>query len=88
MLAKLNRLLFTSEPLLTRAEGLPGRPWYRQQIHAPGYYTGYGTKTLPWIREAIEHRRYDQVAAGVEAVATTMQALAARIEDIYSLARR
>ena len=77
-----------SERLLTREEGLPGRPWYRHQIHAPGYYTGYGAKTLPWIHEAIEHRQYDQVPAGLEAVAMTMQALAARIEGIDSLARR
>lgn len=88
VLAEVNRLLFTSERLLTREEGLPRRPWYRHQIYAPGYYTGYGAKTLPWIREAIEHRQYDQVAAGVEAVATTMQALAARIEDINTLANQ
>ncbi|MDE0054985.1 MAG: M28 family peptidase, partial [Gammaproteobacteria bacterium] len=88
VLAEVNRLLFTSEQLLTHKEGLPGRPWYRHQIYAPGYYTGYGAKTLPWIREAIEHRRYDQVPAGVKAVAATMRALAARIEDISALANQ
>ena len=88
VLAEINRLLFTSERLLTREKGLPGRPWYRHQIYAPGYYTGYGAKTLPWIREAMEHRQYDQVPAGVEAVAATMLALAARIEDINTLANQ
>ena len=88
VLGEINRLLFTSEQLLTREEGLPGRPWYRHQIYAPGYYTGYGAKTLPWIREAMEHRQYDQVPAGVEAVAATMRALATRIEDINTLANR
>ncbi|MCY3819917.1 MAG: M28 family peptidase [Gammaproteobacteria bacterium] len=88
VLGEINRLLFTGEQLLTREEGLPGRPWYRHQIYAPGYYTGYGAKTLPWIREALEHRQYDQVAAGVDAVAATMQALAARIEDINTLAHQ
>lgn len=88
VLAEINRLLFTSERLLTREEGLPGRPWYRHQIYAPGYYTGYGAKTLPWIREAIEHRQYDQVPAGVEAVAATMRALATRIEHINTLAKQ
>ena len=85
-LAEVNRLLYTSERLLTRPEGLPGRPWYRHQIYAPGYYTGYGAKTLPWIREAIEHREYERVAAGVDAVATTLNALAARINDVNKLA--
>ena len=88
VLAEINRLLFTSEQLLTREEGLPRRPWYRHQIYAPGYYTGYGAKTLPWIREAIEHRQYDQVPAGVDAVAATMRALATRIEDINTLANQ
>ena len=88
VLTEINRLLFTSERLLTREEGLPRRPWYRHQIYAPGYYTGYGAKTLPWIREAMDHRQYDQVAAGVEAVAATMRALAARIEEIKTVARQ
>ena len=88
VLGEINRLLFTSERLLTRAEGLPGRPWYRHQIYAPGFYTGYGAKTLPWIREAMEHRQYEQVAPGVDAVAATLRALASRIEDIEALARQ
>ena len=86
VLGEINRLLFTSERLLTREEGLPRRSWYRHQIYAPGYYTGYGAKTLPWIREAMEHRQYEQVPQGVEAVASTLNALAARIEDINALA--
>lgn len=86
VLAEINRLLFTSERLLTPEGGLPGRPWYRHQIYAPGFYTGYGAKTLPWIREAIELRQYGQVAPGVDAVAATLRALAARIDDIKALA--
>ena len=35
-------------------QGLPGRPWFRHQLYAPGFYTGYGVKTLPGVREAIE----------------------------------
>ena len=85
-LAEINRLLYTSERLLTRQEGLPGRPWYRHQLYAPGFYTGYGAKTLPWMREAIELRQYAQVAPGVAAVAERLDALAKRIEDIKALA--
>ena len=88
VLAEVNRLLLTSERLLAREGGLPGRPWYRHQIYAPGFYTGYGAKTLPWIREAMEHRQYEQVAPGVDAIAAALDALAARIEDIKALARQ
>jgi len=46
-------LLLTEQVFLTR-RGLPGRPWFRHQVYAPGFYTGYGVKTLPGVREAIE----------------------------------
>jgi N-acetylated-alpha-linked acidic dipeptidase len=41
---------------LVRQEGLPRTPWYRHEIYAPGYYTGYMTKALPGVREAIDER--------------------------------
>ena len=55
-------MLYTSERLLTREEGLSGRSWYKHHIYAPGFYTGYGVKTIPGVREAIEQRDFDQVA--------------------------
>ena len=63
-----DRAMF-SEQKLTRAEGLPGRPWYRHQIYAPGLYTGYGVKTLPSIREAIEQRQWDEANRQIRIVA-------------------
>jgi N-acetylated-alpha-linked acidic dipeptidase len=58
---ELNRFLRTFERRLTSDAGLPGRPWYRHQIYAPGQYTGYGVKTC--LRSAnIELRRWDEVA--------------------------
>jgi N-acetylated-alpha-linked acidic dipeptidase len=51
---KVNRLLMRTERVLTRPEGLPNRAWYKHQIYAPGFYTGYGVKTLPGIREAVD----------------------------------
>ena len=51
---KINRLLMRTERVLTRPEGLPNRSWYKHQIYAPGFYTGYGVKTLPGIREAVD----------------------------------
>lgn len=49
-----NRALLAAERQLALANGLPGRPWYRHQIYAPGLFTGYGVKTLPGIRESLE----------------------------------
>jgi N-acetylated-alpha-linked acidic dipeptidase len=56
--ALLNRKLIQSERVLTSNDGLPGRPWFRHQVYAPGFYTGYGVKTLPGVREAIEQKQW------------------------------
>lgn len=56
--ADLNATLMRTERALTRPEGLPTRSWYKHQIYAPGFYTGYGVKTLPGIREAVEAEQW------------------------------
>lgn len=53
-LRDLNRILHQSEQMLGSDAGLPGRAWYRHLMYAPGFYTGYGVKTMPGIREAVE----------------------------------
>jgi N-acetylated-alpha-linked acidic dipeptidase len=60
--------------------GLPGRPWYRNLIYAPGTLTGYGAKTLPGIREGIEQRRYDDARAYVTKTAAVLEAYADRLD--------
>lgn len=80
-----NRLLYTSERLLTRPAGLPRRPWFKHHVYAPGFYTGYGVKTLPAVREAIEEREFDQVDAQVAATAAALDAMSARIEALVGL---
>ena len=52
----LNQALMRTERVLTRPEGLPNRAWYKHQIYAPGFYTGYGVKTIPGLREAVESK--------------------------------
>ena len=55
-----NAKLIESERRLTDSAGLPGRPWFRHMIYAPGFYTGYGVKTIPGVREAIEQKRWQE----------------------------
>jgi len=57
-LPAVNAQLIAVERSLTLPDGLPGRPWYRNQIYAPGLYTGYGVKTLPGVRESIEQKQW------------------------------
>jgi len=69
-----------AEQALLSGDGLPGRPWYRHLIYAPGLLTGYGAKTLPAVREAIEGRRWEEASSGILRTAAVLNALSARVE--------
>lgn len=81
----LDQILLQSERALTRDEGLPRRPWFRHLIYAPGFYTGYGVKTLPGVREAIEERKWDEAAAQIDATARAIERYAGEIEKATGL---
>jgi N-acetylated-alpha-linked acidic dipeptidase len=68
----LNAILMLTERALTRKEGLPGRPWFRHQLYAPGVYTGYAAKALPSIREAMENRTWDKAEQQIKVVSETL----------------
>ena len=77
---ELNRLLLRFERTLGSTEGLPRRPWYRHLIYAPGFYTGYGVKTLPGIREALEQGYWAEAEREAARIATSLTG-AARVID-------
>ncbi len=77
--AEVNHLLIASERRLTTSEGLPNRPWFKHQLYAPGYYTGYAAKTVPAVREAIEQKQWKQADEGIVVVARVLQDEAALI---------
>lgn len=68
------------ERALTRDEGLPGRPWYRHYVYAPGQYTGYGVKTFPAVREAIELKKWDEANRQIVVLANVINGYAQLIE--------
>ena len=76
----LDEILYKTERALTRNEGLPRRDWFRHQIYAPGFYTGYGVKTLPGVREAIEQRDWKEAEQQIAVVAATIERFAAEID--------
>jgi N-acetylated-alpha-linked acidic dipeptidase len=79
-LQAVNAKLLESERKLTSPDGLPGRPWYQHLIYAPGQYTGYGAKTMPGVREAIEQKRWKEAEEQIVRVAGVLQDEAALIE--------
>jgi len=80
-LQQLNKLLLTSEQKLGNSDGLPRRDWFKHQIYAPGFYTGYGVKTMPQIREGLEEGRFTEAQGGVRTVSAAVNALAAQVSD-------
>jgi N-acetylated-alpha-linked acidic dipeptidase len=78
--AALDAALLPLEQRLLRDEGLPFRPWYKNMIYAPGRFTGYGAKTLPGIREAIEERRFDDATAYIALTARALADYAAGLD--------
>ena len=67
-----NTALYQAEQQLLLANGLPRRSWYKHSIYAPGFYTGYGVKTMPGVREAIEQRNFKEAQ---EQIQTTAEAI-------------
>jgi N-acetylated-alpha-linked acidic dipeptidase len=68
------------EHALTRDAGLPGRPWYQHQVYAPGLYTGYGVKTFPGVREAIELRKWNEANEQIVVLAKVIDGYSAMLE--------
>ncbi|MFA5669299.1 MAG: M28 family metallopeptidase [Balneolaceae bacterium] len=82
---KINTLLISMEQNLTNPEGLPRRPWFRHQIYAPGYYTGYGVKTIPGVREAVEQRNWEEVSQQVTQTAAAITRYSNGIAEVVKL---
>ncbi|HVZ25005.1 MAG TPA: transferrin receptor-like dimerization domain-containing protein, partial [Sediminibacterium sp.] len=69
---RLNKTLYQAEQELLSATGLPRRSWYRHTLYAPGFYTGYGVKTMPGIREAMEQRNWTEAQEQIKTVAAAI----------------
>ena len=76
-----NAKLIESDRRLIDAAGLPGRPWYRNMIYAPGFYTGYGVKTIPGVREAIEQKRWQEAGEQIRRVGNILTKEAGLIDE-------
>jgi N-acetylated-alpha-linked acidic dipeptidase len=84
--AKLVELAGRTEQALLMEPGLPGgRDWYKNMIYAPGRLTGYGAKTLPGVREAIEDERWTDVERYAALIGKALTAYADRLDEGVAL---
>jgi N-acetylated-alpha-linked acidic dipeptidase len=81
LLQALNSKLLESERKLTSPDGLPGRPWFQHLIYAPGAYTGYGVKTIPGVREAIEQKKWKEAEEQIGRAAGALEAEAKLVDS-------
>ncbi len=83
-LATLNRDLQGMEQDLLYSGGLPTRPWFKHMVYAAGLYTGYGAKTLPGVREAIEEQQWDTATQYIDVVADTLTRYSSELDKATS----
>jgi N-acetylated-alpha-linked acidic dipeptidase len=80
-LGQVNALLNQAERALAPTDGLERRPWYRQLLSAPGWYTGYNPKTLPAVREGIEEKHWEGAEKGAAALGQALERQAALLNQ-------
>jgi N-acetylated-alpha-linked acidic dipeptidase len=85
--ARIDASLAQIDQLLIDPAGLPGRPWFKNLVYAPGTLTGYGAKTLPGVREGIEQRRFDDARAYVVRTARVLEDYASRLDAAVAMAK-
>jgi N-acetylated-alpha-linked acidic dipeptidase len=84
-LSEVNHRLMRAERELMLADGLKNRPWYKHSLYAPGFYTGYGVKTMPGIREAIEQAEWGNVNGEIARVAAALSREAALLREAAAM---
>ncbi len=86
--ARANAIMRESDQALLGSDGLPKRPWYQHLLYAPGLYTGYGVKTMPAAREAIEQHSWKEAETEVGRIAVVVQREAALVHRAADVLQR
>ncbi|HUJ82710.1 MAG TPA: transferrin receptor-like dimerization domain-containing protein, partial [Candidatus Acidoferrales bacterium] len=84
---QVNLALAAVEQSFLSPEGLPGRPWYKHQLWAPGSYAGYTAVMMPSLAEAIEHKDAEQIRRAIAGIAAALTRATARLNEISRLAQ-
>ncbi|WP_266182844.1 transferrin receptor-like dimerization domain-containing protein [Dyella humicola] len=85
---QLNALMGKMEQALGDPAGLPTRPWFKHMIYAPGMLTGYGVKTVPGVREAIEARRWNEANQYAVVTAKVLDRYRAQLDQLTALLKK
>tara|TARA_B100001173_G_scaffold247068_1_gene217468 strand:- start:1130 stop:3406 length:2277 start_codon:yes stop_codon:yes gene_type:complete len=83
--SEINAFLRKVDQAFISEKGLPRRKWFRNMLYAPGYYTGYGVKTLPGIREGLEERNWNEVNLYINEVARALDRASNNINSVIRI---
>ena len=78
----INAKIYAAEQSLLTDAGLPRRPWFKHSLYAPGFYTGYGVKTIPGVREAIEQKNWAETNQQINEVAKSLNKLSSYLDNL------
>jgi N-acetylated-alpha-linked acidic dipeptidase len=80
-LAKIIVALIQAERLFLDSRGLRGRAWYKHQIYAPGFYTGYAAQPLTDYRQALDDRNMTNAREGLERIVEAIKRATATLKQ-------
>jgi len=75
-----NADLLNISRLFLNEKGLPERPWFKNQIYAPGAYTGYGAKPVAAVREYMDQKKWKEADAQIPMVAQVIESISTGID--------
>jgi N-acetylated-alpha-linked acidic dipeptidase len=87
-LAQVNQLMGSMERRLLDQQGLPGRPWYKNMIQAPGELTGYAPKTIPAVHEALDARDWERADKYAAVTAKVLDNYRAQLDQLTALLQK
>jgi N-acetylated-alpha-linked acidic dipeptidase len=79
-----NADLLNISRLFLNEKGLPERPWFKNQIYAPGAYTGYGAKPVAAVREYMDQKKWKEADAQIPMVAQVIEQISGGIDKAAS----
>ena len=80
-LAKINDALVQAERQFIDPRGLRGRAWYKHQIYAPGFYTGYAAQPLTDFRQALDDRNSANAKESLERIIEAIKRVTATLKN-------
>jgi N-acetylated-alpha-linked acidic dipeptidase len=90
-LKRVNSDLLEISRMFLNERGLPERPWFKNQIYAPGAYTGYDARPIAAVREYMDEKKWEKADAEIpqvsEAIERAAKGIGKAADDLEAAAK-